>query len=62
MKYVLVLSYFDYSGVQRVFGPFDSEEEATDQVELLQSLLGLSGNWETYPLLSIVFKDWSSNG
>lgn len=53
-QWVLVLYYEDHSGVDYMFGPFDSKAEAESAVDPLE-VLDLSGAWSVIPLHKV---DW----
>ena len=50
---VLVLSEWDHSGVQNIWGPFP-DEPAARGAEALLTEYGLRGWWHVYPLLPVV--------
>ncbi|MGW2692349.1 hypothetical protein ACWC3Y_10865 [Streptomyces sp. NPDC001296] len=49
-RYVLLLEYFDHSGIQQVFGPYDSEPEAEAARDTLKTWPALNGGfWSIQP-------------
>jgi hypothetical protein len=53
MKWCVVLLHWDYSGVQKVFGPYESKEDATAAISLLMQITDVGGVYEATPLISI---------
>jgi hypothetical protein len=56
-RQVIVVSYFDGSGVKGVYGPYDSPEIAGKVLPQLQALPGMGEDkWEIFPLHEIVLR------
>lgn len=56
MKWVIVVSHYDKSGIIGVYGPYDSQSIAESNSEWLQSLPGskyTGGLWEVMEMHSV---------
>lgn len=60
MKWVIVVSFSDRSGIMGVYGPYDTKEVAERAISLLQSLPGMEtvgGYWEVYHTFTVAIAD-----